>query len=73
MKYDTSRKVDRQTDILYVISSRLSYFAREMQHMLAESTFEMFTGPETITVSVTDRSCSAVRVTFHGKLRLNVT
>ena len=37
--------------------------------MLAESTFEMFTGPETITVSVTDRSCSAVRVTFHGKLR----
>ena len=41
--------------------------------MLAESTFEMFTGPETITVSVTDRSCSAVRVTFHEKLRLNVT
>ena len=37
--------------------------------MLAESTFEMFTRPETITVSVTDRSCSAVRVTFHGKLR----
>lgn len=46
-----------------------------MQHMLAESTFEMFTRPETITVSVTDRSRPAVRASWHfrGKLRLNVT